>query len=308
MLYGLGIRSRTQTIAAVEVAIGAGTKDPGCCGGPAGFRQHAEAELRARGVTLEWRQMPKNLWDVAASPLDVVASTAHWTADVTRKLSTESDRFLVIGGDHSCAIGTWNGVADALRPAGALGLIWIDAHMDMHIPETSQSGAINGMPVAALLGYGAPQLTRVARGGAAIDPRHLCLIGARSFEPEEVAFARRHDVRVIDMREVWRRGLKAGLAEAHAIVTDGTVGYGVSLDLDAFDPTEAPGVGTPVPDGIHTADFIAPWTALTRDAACLGVEIVEYNPARDHAARTARLMQDLVLAWAGASVGAKAGA
>lgn len=298
MLYGLGTPSRTQTIAAVEVAIGAGAKDPGCRDGPAGLRQYAEAQLRARGVTLAWRHMPKNLHEMSAPPLDVVASTARWTANVTRQFAAERERFLVVGGDHSCAIGTWGGVADALRPKGPLGLIWIDAHMDMHVPETSHSGAINGMPVAALLGHGAPQLTSVAQRGAAIDPRHLCLIGARSFEPEEVVFAQRHGVRVIDMPEVRRRGLKAVLADACAVATNGTAGYGVSLDLDAFDPHEAPGVGTPSPGGIHAADFMAPWSTLIKGAACVGIEIVEYNPARDHAARTARLMEDLVLAWA----------
>lgn len=299
MLYGLGMNSRTQVIPAVEVPIGAGARDSGCRDGPAGFRQHTDAELRAKGVTLRWHHMPLNLSGAAAAPLDMVASASRWTAGVTRKIAAEGDRFIVVGGDHSCAIGTWSGVAGALRPSGPLGLIWIDAHMDMHIPETSHSGAINGMPVAVLLGHGAPQLTSIADGCAAIDPRHLCLIGARSFEPEETAFAQRHGVRVIDMPEVQRRGVKAVLAEAHAIATHGTAGYGVSLDLDAFDPAEAPAVGTPAPGGIRAADFLAPWRALTRTPACVGIEIVEYNPARDRAGRTAQLMLNLVLAWAG---------
>lgn len=298
MLYGFGTPSRTQIIAAVEVAIGAGAKDPGCRDGPAGFHHHAEPELRALGVALAWRHMPKSVHDASGPPLNVVASAARWTAGVTRGLAAEGERFLVVGGDHSCAIGTWSGVADALRPSGALGLIWIDAHMDMHVPETSHSGAINGMPVAALLGHGASQLTSIAQSGAAIDPRHLCLIGARSFEPEEVEFAQRHGVRVIDMPEVKRRGLKAVLAEAHAIATRGTAGYGVSLDLDAFDPVEAPGVGTPAQDGIHALEFMAPWSAVVEDPVCVGIEVVEYNPARDSALRTARLMQDLVRIWA----------
>ncbi len=298
MLDGLETCSRTQAIAAVEVAIGAGARDPGCRDGPAGFRRHAEAELRARGVTLAWRHMPQDLRQAEETPLDVVASTARWTAAVTRKLAAAGERFVVVGGDHSGAIGTWSGVADALRPSGALGLIWIDAHMDMHVPQTSHSGAINGMPVAALLGYGAAPLTSVAGGGAAIDPRHLCLVGARSFEPEEVAFAQRHGVRVIGMPEVRRRGVEAVLAEARAIAAHGAAGYGVSLDLDVFDPTEAPGVGTPAPDGLHAAEFLGPWRTLIKAPSCVAVEIVEYNPARDRAARTARLMQDLVLAWA----------
>lgn len=299
MRYDFGTNSWTRVIPAVEVAVGAGAKDPGCRDGPAGFRQQMEEALRARGVTLAWRSMPQSPREAAAPPLDEVATTARWTARVTMGLAAEGERFLVIGGDHSCAIGTWSGVADTLRPSGTLGLIWIDAHMDMHVPETTHSGAINGMPVAALLGYGAPQLTSVANSGAPIDPRHLCLIGTRSFEPEEAAFAQRHGVRVIDMLEVRRRGVEAVLAEAHAIAGRGSAGYGVSLDLDAFDPTDAPGVGTPEPGGIRAADFLAPWSALVRSSACVGIEIVEYNPTHDRAARTARLMQELVLAWAG---------
>lgn len=298
MLGDFGTDARTRTVVAVEVASGAGAKDPGCSDGPAGFRQHAAAELRARGVNLAWRHMPQNLCEAAASPLDIVAATARWTAGITRQLASDGDRFLVVGGDHSCAVGTWSGVADALRPSGALGLIWIDAHMDMHVPETTHSGAINGMPVAALLGFGAPQLTSIAQSGAAVDPRHLCLIGARSFEPEEVAFAQRHGVRVIAMPEVRQRGVEAVLAEAQAIAASHTAGYGVSLDLDAFDPAEAPGVGTPAPAGIHATEFLAPWRALINAQACVGIEIVEYNPTRDRAARTARLMRDLASALA----------
>ena len=92
MLYGLG--ARTQAIAAAEVGIGAGAQDSGCCDGPAEFWQHAEAELRARGLPMAWRHMPQSLRQVAAPPLDVVASTARWTARVTQKLATEGDRFL----------------------------------------------------------------------------------------------------------------------------------------------------------------------------------------------------------------------
>jgi arginase len=297
MLYGLKTISRTQRIAVIEVATGAGARDSGCRDGPAGFRQNAESRLREQGVRPTWHRMPGHLCSIDLPPLQVVSCTACWTAGITRRLTADGERFLVVGGDHSCAIGTWSGVSDALRPAGALGLVWIDAHMDMHVPETTHSGAINGMPVACLLGHGAPELTSVAQDGPAIDPRHVCLVGARSFEPEEIEFAKRHGVRVIGMPEVRRRGIEAVLAEAKAIATHGTAGYGVSLDLDAFDPTEAPGVGTPVPGGLRAADFLAPWAELTRDSTCVGIEIVEYNPSRDQSGRTARLMQELVLAW-----------
>ena len=185
-------------------------------------------------------------------------------------------------------------MSDALRKDGLLGLVWIDAQMDMHVPETTHSGAINGMPVACLLGYGAPVLTTIVEAGPAIDPRHICLVGARSFEAEEVAFAKRVGVHVIGMEEVRRRGVEAVLAEAQAIATGRTVGFGVSLDLDVFDPSEAPGVGTPAPDGICAAAFLAPWSEMTRDPRCVGIEIVEYNPSRDKFRRTERLMCDLI--------------
>ncbi len=298
MLYGFKTVSKTRRIAAIEVASGAGALDAGCQDGPARFREQTEDALHPQGITLAWHRMPHELRTIGTSPLEIVSATARWTASMTRQLAAARERFLLVGGDHSCAIGTWSGVADALRPSGPLGLVWIDAHMDMHMPETTHSGAIHGMPVASLLGYGAPELTSIAQTGPAIDPRHICLVGSRSFEPEEAAFAEWHGVRVIPIAEVERRGIESVLAEARFIATQGTTGYGVSLDLDAFDPTDAPGVGTPASGGIPAASFIAPWKELTSGPACVGIEIVEYNPARDRSGRTARLMQDLVLAWA----------
>ncbi|MPZ39323.1 MAG: arginase [Rhizobiales bacterium] len=289
---------RARTILTVEVACGAGALDPGCKAGPAAFRQHWDDGAVSTDVQLVWERMPPLLCQDGMPPLESVAQTARWLAERSRRLTEDDSRFLVIGGDHSFAVGTWSGVSDALRHRGPLGLIWIDAHMDMHVPETTHSGAINGMPVAALLGYGAPELTGLAGNQRAVDPRHICLVGARSFEPEEVTFAKRHGVRVIGMDECARRGIADSLAEARAIATNGTVGYGVSLDLDAFDPADAPGVGTPAPDGIRASEFLDLWADLTRSPTCRGIELVEYNPFRDRENRTARLMSTLVAASA----------
>jgi arginase len=289
-------RSRLQVLPAVEIACGAGAPDDGCKDGPAAFRRTSDEQLRRDGLSLLWHDMPRGLCDADMAPLEAVSQTARWTASVTRRLANARHPFVAIGGDHSCAVGTWSGVADAWRPRGPIGLIWIDAHMDMHVPETTPSGAIHGMPVAALLGHGAPQLTSIAKTGPALAARHVCLVGARSFEPEEIVFAERFGVRVIAMEEVRRIGIDAALAEARTIAASGTVGFGVSLDLDAFDPADAPGVGSPAPDGIAAADFMTPWRKLYSDAKCLGLELVEYNPAHDKSARTARLMERLILA------------
>jgi arginase len=298
--------NRAPSIAAIAVACGAGARDRGCADGPTAFRQYW-ASSRPVHPPFDWETVPRELFENGVAPIDIVARAGDWLARTTRQLTQDRERFFVIGGDHSCAVGTWSGAADALRCSGPLGLIWFDAHLDMHVPTTTHSGAINGMPVAALLGYGAPELTGIVHGGRAITPDHICLIGARSFEPEEIAFARRHGVRIIGMDELSRHGVNAGCAEAHAIASRGAAGYGVSLDLDAFDPMDAPGVGTPEPGGIRASGFLDAWAGLTRASLCVGIEIVEYNPYRDRAGRTARLIADLIAAtvreeslqWAG---------
>jgi arginase len=287
---------RTAPVAAIAVACGAGARDCGCKDGPAAFR-HDWARKAGSGAWLAWEPAPGILHTEIGAPVDVVARTGRWLAWTTRRLTRRRRRFLVIGGDHSCAIGTWIGAAAGLR--APLGLVWIDAHMDMHVPETSPSGAINGMGLAALLGYGAPELTALSRGREAIAPCKVCLIGARSFEPEEVAFAKQHGIRVIGMKELHRRGITDACAEARAIVGRGAAGYGVSLDLDVCDPADAPGVGTPALGGIRASQFLDAWSDLTRSALCVGVEIVEYNPHRDQAGRTAQLLGELVAAMVG---------
>ncbi len=289
-------RSRLKVLPAIEISCGAGAPDDGCKNGPSAFRRLSSERLHDHGLSLLWHEMPHKLCDESLPPLEAVSRTGRWTASVTRRLAEAGQSFVAIGGDHSCAVGTWSGVADAMRASGLIGLVWIDAHMDMHVPETTPSGAIHGMPVAALLGQGAAELTSIAESGPALSARHVCLVGARSFEPEEIVFAKRFGVRVIGMEEVRRIGIVAALAQAQTIASDGTVGFGVSLDLDAFDPTDAPGVGSPAPGGIAAADFVTPWRKLYLDTKCLGLELVEYNPAHDKSARTARLMEDILLA------------
>jgi arginase len=286
----------SPSLAAIAVACGAGALDRGCGAGPAEFRRSWDADERSKRLKLVWRSAPDDPNVEGCTPIERVARTSGWLAASTRELTENGRRFFVIGGDHSCAIGTWTGTSQGLW--GPLGLIWIDAHMDMHVPETTRSGAVHGMALAALLGFGAPQLTALSRGRNVIASRNTCVVGARSFEPEEPLFAERHGVRVIPMGEVRRRGLKDVFAEARAIATIGVAGYGVSLDLDAFDPAEAPGVGTPVPGGMRASEFLDIWADLTGNRSCLGVEIVEYNPYRDRDRRTARLMTELVLAAA----------
>ena len=194
---------------------------------------------------------------------------------------------LVVGGDHSCAIGTWSGVHRALADRGPIGLIWIDAHMDSHTFATTPSGQINGMPLACLLGHGDAALTGVNGPEAKLRPEHVCLIGVRSYEVGEAALLQRLGVRVFDMDEIRRRGLAGVFDEALAIVRQGTAGFGVSVDLDELDPEEEPGVGSPVPGGLHRAELADALSPLRGDLAFVAMEIAEYNPRRDRGHATA---------------------
>jgi arginase len=207
----------------------------------------------------------------------------------------------VIGGDHSCAGGTWTGVARTLNggadPAsrqGPLGLIWIDAHMDSHTPATSHTGRLHGMPLAWLLGEDDHPLYGLGPG--VIEPRHLCLVGVRSYEPEEDERLRRLGVRVVFMDEVRARGIDAVLDEALDIVTAGTGAFGVSIDLDVVTPEEAPNVGTPVAGGVTSAELTRALEEIAGRPALAGIELVEYSPRLDRDGLTGRVAIDLLAA------------
>lgn len=153
--------------------------------------------------------------------------------------------FCVLGGDHTVAIGTWSGIYDALHTKGDIGLIWIDAHMDSHTKQTSQTGRIHGMPLACLLGFGDAKLTSILHQGPKIKPDNLCLIGVRSYEAGEAALLNQLNIRVYYMDEVRQRSFKTVFKEAVQQIKKNTIGFGLSVDIDSIDPKEAPGVGVP---------------------------------------------------------------
>ena len=280
-----------QQLRRVEIigaASGHGAPDPRCADAPAALRAAGFApRLRAAGIDAAWRTIVRATAANARAPLTAVSQVCR---DLARHAgaAVSSGAFpLVIGGDHSCAIGTWKGVA---RATGApLGLIWVDAHMDAHTPETTESGRLHGMPLACLMGHGDAALTSIAEG-ARLDPRHVCLVGVRSFEAGEAALLRRLGVRIITMREVRAHGLAAAMNEARKIATQETAGYGISVDLDAIDPLQAPGVGSPVRGGLEAADVVSALSAYASDPLLRALEIVEYNPHLDRDAKTSALV------------------
>lgn len=280
-------------VVVIGAASGAGAPDPATAGGPAALRRYAvfhDTPLQH----IEWDGMLRVPRAARATPRDAVATLGEALAREVEAVLQAGNFPLVVGGDHSCAIGTWSGVHRALAARGALGLIWIDAHMDSHTFDTTPSGQIHGMPLAALLGHGDAALTSIEGTAPKLLPAHVCLIGVRSFEAGEAALLQRLGVRVFVMDEVRRRGLAAVFDEALAIVKTGTAGYGISIDLDALDPEEAPGTGTPVPGGLKRAELAAALARVADDPAFVAMEIVEYNPRRDHGRVTAEAAGALV--------------
>lgn len=280
-----------RTVELIGVASGIGAQDRGCEDGPQMLR---ELEV-FRGVPAMWDGMLRPrarvgaMVDTGADALVAVDAELCTRLAASVRDALDAGRFpLVVGGDHSCAIGTWSGVHRWLGGRGPLGLVWFDAHMDSHTFATTPSGALHGMPLACLLGYGEHALTALVEDAPKLQPEHVCLFGVRSFEEGEAALLHSLGVRVITMGEIRERGVASALDEAMSIARNGTAGYGVSLDLDVLDPDEEPGVGSPEPGGLLCGELEQALHRLRRDPALLAMEIVEYNPHRDRDHLTAR--------------------
>jgi len=227
-------------------------------------------------------------------PLPIIVDHCQKVAREVSSVIQENGFPCVIGGDHSIAIGTWSGATHALRSWGKFGLIWIDAHMDAHIPETSPSQAIHGMPVASLMGYGLSELKTILDERSKISPENLVLIGVRSFETGEEALLKKLNVKVFTNEDVQQKGFEALFKQAIEIASKGTVGFGMSIDLDGFDPQFAPGVGSPEPDGLDPDEVIPALKILKNNHHFKGMEITEYNPERDKNYMTRKLIQKLI--------------
>ena len=202
---------------------------------------------------------------------------------------------LVLGGDHSIAVGTVSGIAAyAQRQDQRVGLLWIDAHGDINTPETSPSGNIHGMPLAALLGFGAGELTGVAGPPPKVHPANVALVGIRSLDAGEKKRLKETGVQVHTMSEIDRHGVHRVMQKALARVTDGTDYVHVSFDLDAVDPTVAPGVGTPVKGGLDYREAHLLMEVLADAGVMTSLELVEVNPILDQGNASAAFAVELV--------------
>jgi len=295
----------------VGVPLDLGSDRRGVDMGPSAVRVAGlNARLRAMGYEVEDAgNVPVAIAEMhvygtaQAKYLGQVAETCRQQAKFVDKALRDNCTPLVLGGDHSIAVGTVAGVADYYRrKKRKIGLIWLDAHADMNTPDTTLSGNIHGMPLAACLGYGAPELVRIDGFAPKVEPGRAVLIGARDVDELEKDIVRRSGLHCFTMRDIDERGMRAVMQEAMRIASDGTAGFCVSVDLDFLDPEEAPGVGTPVRGGVTYREAHLAMELIHDFGKMLSLELVEVNPVIDEHNQTANLAVELALSAFGKKI------
>jgi len=238
-----------------------------------------------------------------AKYLSEISETCKGLAEIVRKTLDEDLLPIVLGGDHSIAVGTAAGVAAHFgKKSKTIGMIWLDAHADMNTPESSPSGNIHGMPLAAIMGYGPPELTELGGVTPMVQARNVALVGVRDLDAKERRLIKESGVHVFTMRDIDERGMREVMSEALRFASDETAGICVSLDMDFVDPSDAPGVGTPVRGGATYREAHLALEMIADSRAIVSFELVEINPVIDLHNTTATLGVELILSGMGKKI------
>ena len=238
-----------------------------------------------------------------AKYLSEIAEACRELAEIVEKTLGEGMLPLVLGGDHSIAVGSCSGVSDFFRKQDKkIGYLWLDAHGDMNTPETSPSGNVHGMPLAALIGYGAPEMAGLLGYQPKVEPRNVSIVGVRDLDPKERRLVKESGVHAFTMRDIDERGMHEVLSNALRFASDDTDGIAVSLDMDFVDPGDAPGVGTPIQGGVTYREGHLAMEMIADSKAMVSLEIVEINPVIDLLNKTALLGVEMVLSALGKKI------
>jgi arginase len=300
-----------RAIRVIGVPLDLGQSRRGVDMGPSAVRVAGlEARLEAIGHIVEDAgnvavAMPEQKKEGAAHAkyLKEITATCTSSAELVLKTLEAGKVPLVLGGDHSVAAGTVSGVAKYFRRKNQkIGLIWIDAHTDMNTPETSPSGNVHGMPLAALMGLGPAELGNIYEFSPKVDPENCVLVGIRDVDNFEKENIRKAGVEVFTMRDIDERGMRAVMEEALSMAGRDTAGYHVSLDMDWIDPEDAPGVGTPVWGGATYREAHLAMEIISDHGRMTSFEIVEVNPVIDEHNQTADLAVELALSAFGKKI------
>jgi arginase len=238
--------------------------------------------------------------DATKKYINEIARVCRNLYDVTLRSHRAGALPLVIGGDHSLAAGSAAASADYVRSTTSrpLGLIWVDAHGDMNTPQTTTTGNVHGMPLAALLGQEPAELASIGTSPSVL-PQHTVLVGIRNLDDREKGKIRESGVHVFTMKDIDREGIAIIAERALAIAADGTGGVHVSFDLDACDPTYAPGVGTPVKGGLDYREAHMVMELVADSQRLVALDLVEVNPTLDIRNTTAEFATELALSALG---------
>ncbi len=238
-----------------------------------------------------------------AKYMQEIAETCGDVAAAAEKALSEGFLPLVLGGDHSIAAGVAAGVANHFRKEKKqIGYLWLDAHGDMNTPESSPSGNVHGMPLAAIMGYGAPELVDLLGFKPKAEPGNIVIVGARDLDAQERKIVKKSGIHVFTMRDIDERGMREVMSDALKYAMDDTAGIAVSLDMDFVDPSDAPGVGTPVRGGVTYREAHLAMEMIADTESMVSLEVVEINPILDEHNRTALLGVELVLSGLGQKI------
>jgi len=291
----------------IGVPIDLGADRRGVDMGPSAIRYaHLHQKLEELGHTIEDKgnievpiQETCQITDPKLKYIDCIIPMGRRVAGAVAT-SIQGGRFpLVLGGDHSLSVGSIRGAAKHRR----LGVLWIDAHADFNTPETTPSGNIHGMPLAALCGLGDPSLVSLwDETPPVLDPKRVAVIGARNLDPGEKDNLRSAGVMVQSMEQIDRIGMQAALESAIERVSSDADGIYLSFDLDALDPRHAPGVGTPVPGGLTYREAHLVCEVVAETGKLIGIDLVEVNPILDLQNQTALLAVEFIRSALGSRV------
>ena len=297
-----------QTVAIIGVPQDYGAGRRGVDMGPSAMRvANLNANLATLGFTVEdygnvFVDQPESIPESAktARHLPQIAHNCLRLSKMVEKAARDSRFPLVLGGDHSIAVGTVGGITKYYRQQKkSLGLIWIDAHGDFNTPESSPSGNVHGMPLSSIIGQGPRELTHLRGFSPMVAAKNVALVGIRDIDRDEAHNIRAAGIHAYTMREIDERGMRAVMQDAIRVAGDGTAGLHLSLDMDALDPVEAPGVGTPVRGGLNYREAHLAMELLHDTGQLVSMEVVEVNPVLDIANQTAALAVELVLSAMG---------
>jgi arginase len=275
--------------------------------------------LRVAGLQARIKQLGHQVEDIGNVPvkqaeeqhygekrakyLNEIAETCRGLSGIVENTLVEGLLPVLLGGDHSIAVGSLAGLAAHFhKKSRRIGLLWLDAHGDMNTPDTSPSGNIHGMPLAAIIGHGPAELTDLAGTKPMVEPRSVAAVGVRDLDSKEQRLMKQSGVHVFTMRDIDERGMREVMAEALRFASDDTDGVAVSLDMDFVDPADAPGVGTPVRGGVTYREAHLAMEMIADSKAMVSLEVVEINPVIDLHNTTATLGVELVLSGLGKKI------